>query len=281
MRVVILSLLSLWLMPQTAVCADEPTPAEPVIEVMVLGSYHFTASTSDVIALEPDDVLSAERQAELAAVARALAEFQPTLVVTERVTEPPDYIDPAYAAYSPEQLLTDRDERVQLAYRTAAVAKVDRVVGLDERSTGDEPDYFPMDRLMAHVQQSGQADQLESQINAFGEKAAREMARLGQTSIAQALIEVNTGFLSQPTFYYELSRYDTGETQPAAELQGYWFMRNAKIFSKLIDVSRPGDRVLVVYGAGHKFWLEHMVEQTRGFRQVDPAGYLRRALEQP
>lgn len=62
-----------------------------------------------------------------------------------------------------------------------------------------------------------------------------------------------------------------------AELIAYYYMRNAKIFSKLIDVTEPGDRVVVVYGAGHKHWLEHFIRNMPGFELVDPIPYLQRA----
>jgi hypothetical protein len=79
------------------------------------------------------------------------------------------------------------------------------------------------------------------------------------------------------SFYYNLSKYDVAEDQPGAELQAYWFMRNAKIFSKIVDVTAPGDRVIVIYGAGHKYWLENLVDGTTGYIRVDPAPYLVRA----
>ena len=64
-----------------------------------------------------------------------------------------------------------------------------------------------------------------------------------------------TGFMSSPELYDQLQAFDAGEDQSAAELQGYWFMRNAKIWSKLMDVAQRGDRSVIIYGAGHKFWL--------------------------
>ncbi|MGD9799203.1 MAG: DUF5694 domain-containing protein, partial [Parvularculaceae bacterium] len=102
-----------------------------------------------------------------------------------------------------------------------------------------------------------------------------EMARFSSMTIADALIETNTGALSAPDFYYDLLTYDEGEAQPGAELNAYWFMRNAKLFSKLIDVVKPGDRVIIVYGAGHKFWLDHLTEMTPGFVRIDPVDYLK------
>ena len=64
-------------------------------------------------------------------------------------------------------------------------------------------------------------------------------------------------------------------SQPGAELNAYWYMRNAKIFSKLSLVAKPGDRILILFGAGHNFWLRHFVQQTWGYVLVEPGEYLK------
>jgi hypothetical protein len=56
-----------------------------------------------------------------------------------------------------------------------------------------------------------------------------------------------------------------------------WYLRNAKIFGKLMTVTNPGDRVLVVYGSGHNYWLRHFATETPGFRNVDPRPFLHKA----
>ncbi len=261
-------------------CAAVRTPTDPVaadpeaISVMVLGSWHFAGSNSDLVSVETGSVLTPQRQRELAVVAERLSAFQPTVLVTERVTAPPEYIDPKFSDFTAAELETNEDERVQLGYRIAASASVRRVYGLDEQPETGEPDYFPFDKLAAHAEQTGQSTQLDTAIRRIQSLAAEEMSRLSRMTMADGLINANSGALSSPEFYYELLQLDVGETQPGAELNAYWFMRNAKIFSKLIDVTKPGDRVIMVYGAGHKFWLDHMVENTPGFRKIDPVDYL-------
>jgi hypothetical protein len=37
---------------------------------------------------------------------------------------------------------------------------------------------------------------------------------------------------------------------------------------------RPGDRVLVLFGAGHKHWIEQIVRGMPGMQVVDTAQYL-------
>ena len=262
-----------------AVAIVETPQAAPADEVtvMVLGSYHFTASESDLVTADPGDVRSPARQAELQRVAEALAAFEPTVVAVERVTDAPAYVDPHFADFSPADYASSQDERVQLGYRLAQTVGIDRVYGIDEQSEDGEPDYFPFDDVMAAAQASGEGEALQNMIADMQATVTDEMTRLGELSVGEALYELNTGMLSAPDFYYRLLAFDSGETQPGATLNGYWFMRNAKIFAKLMDVTRSGDRVVVLYGAGHKFWLEHLAEQTPGYRLVRPDDYLRKA----
>jgi hypothetical protein len=224
-----------------------------------------------------DSVLTAKRQAELAEVAQALAAFKPTVVVTERETAPPEYVDPKFAEFNSEMLAGNDNERVQIAYRLASVAGVKRVYGIDEQPSDGEPDYFPFAKIQQHAATTDQEDRLQALFEEAQKTVAAEMGSFRSMTIADALIQVNAGPLSSADLYYRLLDLDQGEDQPGAELNAYWFMRNAKIFSKLIDVAHPGDRVVIVYGAGHKFWLEHLVDNTPGFEKVDPVPWLEKA----
>jgi len=256
--------------PQTA--GDEP------IKVMVVGTWHFAGSGSDIVSAKTDNVLTPTRQAELEEVAGLLARFKPTVIATERETAPPDYVDPKFASFTDADLSTNENEREQVAYRLAARAGVARVYGIDEQPSDGEPDYFPFGALVEHAAKTGQGEKLDALIAVVQTMVGEEATRFSALSMRDALIEANAGKMSGADFYFEILKYDEGEAQPAAELNAYWFMRNAKIFSKLIDVTRPGDRVIVVFGAGHKFWLERLIENTPGFVRVDPVSYLNFSL---
>jgi hypothetical protein len=65
-----------------------------------------------------------------------------------------------------------------------------------------------------------------------------------------------------------------GAAQPAAKLNAQWYERNVHIFSNLLQVAKPGDRVLVIFGQGHAFWLRSLVEQMPGYEFVAPDQYL-------
>jgi hypothetical protein len=245
------------------------------VQVMVLGTYHMDNPGQDLVNVRAADVLTPQRQAELAAVAESIAQFKPTVVALERITAAPGYVDERYARFSNADLASQRDERVQVGYRVARLAGLTTVHGIDEQPAAGEPDYFPFDNVQASAHARGQ----DAALGALLEHAGRMVAEFGalqeKSTVAELLRAANDEHsLADPSMYYELLGLDAGEDQPGAELLGYWYMRNAKIIAKLSDVARPGDRVLVLFGAGHKHWLEQIARNTPGFQVVDAAQYL-------
>jgi len=66
-------------------------------------------------------------------------------------------------------------------------------------------------------------------------------------------------------FYYGMLAIGDKDMQTKADLNTCWYLRNAKIFGKLMHVAKPGDRALAVYGGGHGFWLRHFASLTPGY----------------
>ena len=128
--------------------ANEPAPvAEPApVEVMVLGTYHFSNPGQDVVNMEVDDFLAPRRQQEIAILVNALAEWQPTKIgVEDEVSD----ANLAVADYdqTEELLTTTRNESVQVGYRLARMLGHAIVYGFDERGGEGEPDYFPLGKV--------------------------------------------------------------------------------------------------------------------------------------
>lgn len=75
-------------------------------------------------------------------------------------------------------------------------------------------------------------------------------------------------------FYYGLLPVSDSEDPAGAALNYGWYARNALIFSNLVRVAKPGDRIVVLYGAGHAYWLRHFIEETPGFELEEALPYL-------
>jgi hypothetical protein len=262
-----------------ALGATRPAAAAEPVEVMVLGTYHFDNPGRDLNNMKADDVTRPRRQAELQALAEALASYKPTKVMIESLSKSADLIDRRFAAFTPEALTKDRNEITQIGYRLAHRLKLGKVYAIDEQSGPGEPNYFPFDKLAAFAKANGKMGPIES-LMAEGAAATKKSEENQKTlSIAEMLVEANRPDGRQSTIgpYYSVLGIGDTEQQPGAELNAMWYLRNAKIFAKLMTVAEPGDRILVIYGSGHNYWLRHFASETPGFKSVDPLPYLKQA----
>jgi hypothetical protein len=259
----------------TNLLAQSPTPAPARIQVMVVGTYHFDNPGQDLHNMKVDSVLTPAKQAELADVASRLAKFNPTKIAVEAVSDRPDFVSNKFDGFTPEKLSKDPDERTQIAFRLANQLGQKSVYGIDEQS--NTIDYFPFDKVDAYAkahQQSAALGRMQGRV----EEMIKQMEAAQKTKpVRLMLVDVNdsTRVLSDhQSFYYALLSLANEKEQPGAELNAAWYQRNAKIFAKLTQIAQPGDRVLVVFGSGHSFWLRHFVQDTPGFQLIEPRDYL-------
>ncbi|MBC7505041.1 MAG: hypothetical protein H7267_04880 [Sandarakinorhabdus sp.] len=218
-------------------------------------------------------------QRQLDSVARAIVRFRPTRVIVEMQCTGAELTIAEYQRFDDAMLAKDANEIVQIGYRIARMAGVKAVNGIDEQPRAGEPDYFLFDKVEAAAKQFGQTAKLEA-INAPVAAWIKDYTpRQKDLSIAQSLIAFNTpgSAVTGMDSYYGLLPIGDHENQAGADLNAIWYLRNAKIFGKLMSVAKPGDRVLVVYGRGHSFWLRHFAGLVPGYRNVDPLSYLKRA----
>lgn len=243
---------------------------------MVLGTYHFGNPGLDLHNMKVDSVLTPAKQAELADVAARLAKFNPTKIAIEALSDRADFGTKKFAEFTPEKLATNPDERVQIAYRLAHQLDQKIVYGIDEQS--ETIDYFPFDKVDAYAKAHGQTAAL-ARLQEKVEQTLKQMEASQKTKpIRLMLADQNDPaqvLADHQKFYYGLLVFGDQKEQPGAELNAGWYQRNAKIFAKLTQIARPGDRVLVAFGAGHTFWLRHFVQNTPGFELVEPNVYLR------
>ncbi|MEK6637904.1 MAG: DUF5694 domain-containing protein [Pseudomonadota bacterium] len=250
--------------------------AEPSIEVMVLGSYHFGNPGQDVNNVRVDSVLVPKKQAELDALARALLTFKPTKVMVEVESDAPDFAVQEYTDFTPEKLKTAADETNQIGYRVAHLAGLKIVHGIDEQPKYGEPDYFPYVAMQDVAKQHGQTGVMDAANLPVKAYLTKFEADQKTKTVADLLIGVNADAIyTKIAVEYSYLKIGDKDDQAGADLNAMWYLRNAKIFGKLMQVAKPGDRVLVVYGAGHNYWLRHFATETPGYKFVDPVPYLK------
>jgi hypothetical protein len=243
------------------------TPAPPV-QVMIVGVSHMDNPGHDLHNMKHDDVLQPGRQAEIVALTRDLARFNPTQVAIEQDKVP---ANEAYAAYLAGTLPPSRNERVQLGFRLASLAHLTTIRGVD--ADGD----FPYPPVKAYAEAHGFGPLLAAQNADIDRQIATEAKLLAEKGVAAELRYLNdpARLKTDNAFYRTMLRIGADDTQPGADLLTGWYRRNFLICSKLLQVARPGDRIVVFFGAGHAFLLRQCVQETPGFQLVEPNDYLR------
>jgi hypothetical protein len=259
-----------------SVLAQNSTPASTPTQGMVVGTYHFDNPGQDMHNMKVDSVLTPAKQAELADVASRLAKFNPTKIAVEALSDRTDFVTNKFDGFTAEKLNKDPDERTQIAFRLAHQLGQKSVYGIDEQSK--TIDYFPFDKVDTYAKAHQQSAALGRMQENVAEMINQIEAAQKTKPVRLMLADVNdpARILSDhQNFYYALLSLGNDKEQPGAELNAAWYQRNAKIFAKLTKVAQPGDRVLVVFGSGHAFWLRHFVQNTPGFQLIEPGDYLR------
>ena len=265
----------IFLLPATAQEAD-PTPEPEPIQVLLLGTHHMANPGQDLVNAEAEDVTTPRHQAELEALAARLAEFAPTVIAVEREPDEPSLIDPVYETFTREDLKTNRNERAQIGYRLASDLGLEHVYAVDV-GEGEIP-FFPFEDVQAYEEKYGPEGKIEELVGWISTEM-EEFSDMQDTATISELLawqnDADRATEQHQLFYYGLMDMANSEAQPGARLNYGWYARNALIFANVTRVAKPGDRVLLIYGAGHNYWLRHFLQNTPGFEYVDPLPYLR------
>jgi Family of unknown function (DUF5694) len=243
--------------------ADPPKPAT----VIIVGTFHMANPGRDMHNVVADDMLSEARQKQIAAVGAGLERFKPTVVAVE--WSPGSTAEP-YAKYRAGTLKPSRNEVVQLGFRLANAARLDVVHGIDVE--GDFP-YEPVDIYAKAHGQSAMLVAANQDIEAYVQRLD-DLLKEGTVTDALRFLNDPKRLISDNGFYRSMLRVGGGAEQPGVGLLTAWYHRNFLICANLIQLAKPGDRVVVFYGAGHSFLLRQCVAETPGFVLAEAIDYL-------
>ena len=249
----------------TAALAQDNRP-----QVMVLGTFHFTGGGSDYVNSEVDNYFSEQRQAEIEALTGMLAEFQPTRIVVELTPDGEERFNAQYRQYLAGEHALTVNERQQIGMRLAARLGHPRLYAADYSSGMD------FDAMMAAAGENGQTHLTERLPALMGEIQALD-ARLNapDVTVAERIRVYNTPeLLAGHNIYLTLAQMGSVDNPAGADQMANWWGRNLHIFAQIAQIAEPGDRILVIYGSGHKFLLDQFFQDAVEFEWVDVLDYL-------
>ncbi len=257
--------VTLWL--AAIVVEEEPEPAQ----VLVLGTFHMSAE-KDPLNPVVEDVLGPERQAQFGDLMERLAAFQPNKIALEAEPDSP-VVGAEYTQFLEGELDADADERQQVGYRLAEQLGHEQVYGVDE--------YRPLDvqGLLSWAHSNGQGQLAGELQGAYVRATARwTQEYMDEHSLLEIYEAFNTSEVDHEIHQVFFSGLSIGSAKEpmGATMVSSWYERNIRITANILRLARPGDRILVLFGANHRKLLIEMLRQTRGIEVVDTAEVLRK-----
>lgn len=256
-------------------------PAPPS-EMLLLGSFHFDdAGLDEYKPKHRLDVGAEARQREISTILDRLAAFQPTRIAVEVRADRQDRLDASYSSYLAGEKELTANEIHQIAFRLGRRLGHERLWAVDAPARSYAPSVDPSQWAMSN----GQGVALlrggwDRHFKALYERD--DAAKLDRSLVAHLLYLNDPERLRVGHGHYLIGSMAVGDgaEYPGADAMTSWFNRNLRIFANLLRLSEPGDRVLLLIGAGHVPILRHTVDASPDFRLVEVSDVLGRAAEE-
>ncbi|MFC4552198.1 MULTISPECIES: DUF5694 domain-containing protein [Halorussus] len=272
-----------------AVADVRPDHEVEEVQVMLLGTYHMANPGNDEVNVDADDVLAAERQAELEELAGRLVAFNPDRIAVEwpydwqeGVTELYEEYRSGSRAYADEESidaerlfgadadLDCRNEVVQVGFRLADRLDHDRPIAVDEHP--EEPDADPFeDREVDSTRKTS----VELPDPESMQRETEE--RLASSTMPEYLAWVNgeANLRENHDLMFDRAIRATDDQFGSPIALAHWYDRNLRMVHHLWRAIEPGDeRALLLVGSGHVRALRHLLTEAPMFCPVSPLPHL-------
>lgn len=242
--------------------------------LVVLGTFHMEGSTQDLVSDLATDVATPRRQAEISDLVSRLATFRPTRVAIEssRVST---YWNERYGAWRTQRGALGANEIEQVGFRLADAANLAALSPVDSPMWMDGT--TAADRHAPRVSVAGPAETgAEAALRAAVEKQiAIDDARLRDGTITDYLVYLNSPERALLNHRWDvISNLAPGAGTSMYETTDYatnWYKRNLRIYTNLVDIAGPGERIVLLIGAGHAHLLGQLATEDPRFCVVSVA----------
>ncbi len=259
--------------PKDTSCGDKSA------QLMILGTYHMDNPRLDAKNLEADDVLLPKRQREIAELIEKLVRFNPTKIAVE-------------APYSDKSIWNDRYKQFLAGERKLSRNEIEQI-GFQLAKRLNHETIYPIDYPMF---MSGlRYDEVEfpkpkpapSPTAGIGEAKKPEPPPLseGDLLLRRSTVTEFILFMNDPerarkdhgdNYLQQLLPNDNPAIYESADRITNWYKRELRIFANLNRITQfPGDRVLLIIGAGHLAIQRNFALDSPQFCLVEAEIYLK------
>ena len=244
-------------------------------KILILGTYHFNNGGKHLIDFELEDITSDKKQKEIKEVIEKLQQFKPNKIVVEAKKEKEKELNEAYSEYCSNHFKEDnetighRNEIVQLGFRLGHILKHEKIYPVD----------YPVNLPDKHLEYAEKNcpelyEKFMKELNEYCIRVNEFMKNGTVIDILRYLNDPKRMAKEHSDLYLHLAQVGAGDAYYGVDMLTEWYRRNLYILSNLQAMAETGDRILVIYGAGHCTILQDFVREYNRFELVDPIDYL-------
>lgn len=248
-------------------------------KAMVLGTFHFNRASdgSDVVAKNHIDISTEENQELIKDLSSKIAnEYQPTIIVVEWMPKYQSTIDSLYTVYKKTGELP-KNEAFQIGFRVANQLNLPGVYCVDNRPPQPESIVnmeLDFDEYLKSLNQESMVSEYDQDNNAYNNYMDH---LLSESNVLEHLITLNSpkNIKRYKAFSFTgLVNAGYTDNYVGADFTGMWYQRNTRIYVNTRNLTKTkNERVLVIYGAAHKWALDEIFDGSPEFTLEQPFQY--------
>lgn len=224
--------------------AQPPPPAQ----VMLIGTFHFNDPGQDAVKTKSLDVTAAQSQRYLEVLTNRIAsEFRPTRILLEYAEADDELLNGRYRQYVDGDFELRVNEIYQLGFRIAADSGLERIEPFDHREI-----EWRAEAMLDYARANDPAA-LETYEARIAQITASMQADQDTLTLRQLLKKHNSpaDFAANKALYIQTNDIGAGDGYSGADAAASWWHRNFRMYANVQKAAQPGERVLVIAGAGH------------------------------
>ena len=246
---------------------------EQVPKVLLVGTFHFAYYGMDAHKTAEEDkvnVLSKEKQKEMAKLLDYIALFKPTKIVVEG-GQNSGYLMQQYRRYKNGNARLRAREIDQICYPLMDRFNIDTLYGADARGMHhdlyERGDSISMQPYLDAMFTDWEFKSDNKWDKRYDELYDEDDKRANQMPLLQYFKEMNAEKTIQRSHgAYLVGDFELGEFRGADALAIFWYSRNLRIFRNIQRLeTTPDDRIMVLFGAGHMGILKQLFESTPAY----------------
>lgn len=239
-------------------------------EIIFLGVNHFKNPNADEYNADVPDMLAPEKQKEIKAVIDSLSQFHPTDIAVEQTLDHQNNLDSLYRSWREGRRELGRNEIEQLGFRLANRSDLNTLHAVDYKNHG-----WIFDQVKSFAQKHD--PEFLDYFSNWGNQLSTKMNQvLRERSFREALLYLNSSKMLNKihSAYPRIATVGNDSVDVGARLVSNWYDRNIHIFSNIAHMVEPGDRLIVIFGAGHGQIIRRLIADNPTMTLVDPSSYL-------